>query len=121
MNTKGKWKVVRNCCTSGNCTHCYGARTGTGSLRVTQADGYSEEYAMLVASNWRRYAAVAVPMDVVDGSSNTPESKWGWYATEEGFSFINTHTHENFLRSDREYNSNDAYTLVVYLNSRVDA
>jgi hypothetical protein len=57
--TRGNWKVVRNCCTSGLCCGCRGQKKRPA--RVVQADGYSEEYARFVAANWQTYKAEAVP------------------------------------------------------------
>lgn len=57
---KGDWQVRRNCCTSGTCAHCNGARIRP--LQTIQAAGYSEAYAKFVAKNWQSYKAVAEPM-----------------------------------------------------------
>ena len=60
---KGNWRVRRNCCISGYCVECHNLGTrGRPQPRTIQADGYSEEYAKWVASNWSSYKAVAEPM-----------------------------------------------------------
>ena len=61
INKTGRWSVVRDCCTSGNCVHCAVSSKPGGVVRLIQGSGYSEEYARFVARNWRRYNAVAVP------------------------------------------------------------
>ena len=59
----GNWKVVRDCCTSGNCITCNGKSPFGVPLRVTQMDAIDERSAKQVAINWRSYKAVAEPMD----------------------------------------------------------
>ena len=74
---KGNWRVVRDCCTSGNCVTCMHRSPYGAAVRVTQGDGYSQAYAKHVAGNWQRYNAMAEPMpfkryetDVVEGGNN---------------------------------------------------
>lgn len=56
----GNWRVMRNCCTSGNCSHCRGRPRVGIPVRIVQANGYSEAYARHVATTgWARYAATA--------------------------------------------------------------
>jgi hypothetical protein len=60
---KGNWRVVRNCCLSSGCTDCM--RERTRPVRVVQGAGYSQEWAELVARNFRAYVARAEPMEEV--------------------------------------------------------
>jgi hypothetical protein len=57
---RGKWRVARNCCTSGMCIKCRGHKQRP--IQIVQADGYSKRYAQWVASNWQSYKAAAEPM-----------------------------------------------------------
>lgn len=57
---KGRWQVVRNCCSSGLCFTCQGSVKRP--MRIVHATGYSERYAKTVAANWRDYKASAEPM-----------------------------------------------------------
>jgi len=59
-HASGTWRVVRDCCTSGNCFTCL----GKGKVSVVQGDHYTEEYARYVARNWGAYKAVAEPMPI---------------------------------------------------------
>lgn len=59
MKHEGNWRVMRRCCTSGNCIVCKGATTGKGAVMVEQMSGLSEAYAKFVAENWHAYKAVA--------------------------------------------------------------
>jgi len=55
----GNWRVMRDCCKSGNCFECRHVTPYGKPLRIVHADGYSEAYARHVASNWRTYNATA--------------------------------------------------------------
>lgn len=60
----GAWRVLRRCCTSGNCDTCKGHKTGSGSVVVVHGDHYTKEYAETVAGNWHAYDASAEPMPI---------------------------------------------------------
>lgn len=60
----GGFRVMRNCCTSGNCVECRGVTPYGKPVRVEQASGYSKEFAQFVAKNWARYEATVEPMPV---------------------------------------------------------
>lgn len=55
---KGAWRVLRDCCQSGQCFECKHLPVGK-KLRITHGDGYSEQAARDVARNWARYNAKA--------------------------------------------------------------
>lgn len=59
---RGSFRVMRNCCTSGNCFECRGVTPYGKPLRIVQADGYSEAYAARVAQNWSLYKATVERM-----------------------------------------------------------
>lgn len=59
---RGSFRVMRNCCTSGNCFECRGVAPFGKPVRVEQASGYSQEYAEHVAANWARYRATVERM-----------------------------------------------------------
>jgi hypothetical protein len=52
-----KYKVVRNCCTSGNCFECRGVTPYGEPLQVIQGSGYSKKRAEQVANGWKTYQA----------------------------------------------------------------
>jgi hypothetical protein len=58
---KGKWRVVRNCCQSGNCFECRELGVGKRKI-VVHTDDVSEHWAKYVAANWERYGAKAEKM-----------------------------------------------------------
>lgn len=53
----GDYRVLRNCCTSGNCSECRDVTPYGKPMRVVQGDHYTKEYAEFVAKNWARYEA----------------------------------------------------------------
>lgn len=55
------WKVVRDCCTSGNCIDCNGVTPLGEPLRVVHARNVDEQWAKTCARNFARYNAVAMP------------------------------------------------------------
>jgi hypothetical protein len=57
---KGRWRVIRNCCTSGMCATCRGFEIRP--RRILQGDHYSKAYAEYIAGRWHTYEAVARPM-----------------------------------------------------------
>lgn len=59
---RGTFRVMRNCCTSGNCVECRGVKPYGTPVRVEQGSGYSKEYAEQLASNWSSYKATVEPM-----------------------------------------------------------
>lgn len=67
INQIEQFKVVRDCCTSGNCIKCITARRADPSMksfqciRVTQLDGLTKEKAELVAHNFRAYNSEILP------------------------------------------------------------
>jgi len=79
----GYWRVMRDCCRSGNCFRCQGALTGKGAVRIVQAQGYSEAYARHVARNWGEYKAVAEPMPVENRPLTVKEAKAMFTAIDE--------------------------------------
>lgn len=50
------YKVIRWCCTSGNCINCHDLKYGT-KRRVMQLDKLTKEKATIVADNFREYGA----------------------------------------------------------------
>jgi hypothetical protein len=69
----GTWRVIRDCCTSGNCAYCEGARRGKGVVRIIQSTGYSEAYAKHVAGNWAQYNATVEPMPAWEIATPLPD------------------------------------------------
>jgi len=60
---RGRFKVMRACCTSGNCVECLACWDLSKRKRVMQLDRLSKETAEIVASNWRRYDATVERME----------------------------------------------------------
>lgn len=52
----GNWRVMRDCCRSGNCFEC---RRSDSRHRIVQTDGVSRRYAEYVAYGWSGYRATA--------------------------------------------------------------
>lgn len=55
----GSWKVMRDCCTSGNCVACRHLPFGR-KVRIVHGGGFTEAHAKRVAVNWATYNAKAV-------------------------------------------------------------
>lgn len=61
--TNDSYRVVRNCCTSGNCIKCITARRTNPAMKpfqtieVVQLDNLTKEKADIVANNFRAYGA----------------------------------------------------------------
>jgi hypothetical protein len=58
----GKFRVMRNCCTSGNCVECNGKTPVGTPMRVAHMENISAETARRVAENFSAYRAVVEPM-----------------------------------------------------------
>ena len=56
---KGTWRVMRNCCTSGNCITCTKAAPLGTPILVEHIRNMDEKSAKLIAANWKSYFAVA--------------------------------------------------------------
>lgn len=57
MIEHGNYRVMRRCCTSGNCFTCFGEWNLKRRKWVMQLDRLSEDTAKQVAENWKRYDA----------------------------------------------------------------
>jgi hypothetical protein len=59
---EGNFRVMRNCCTSGNCIDCNGKTPVGVPMRVMQFEKVSKETAEGIAGNWTAYRATVEPM-----------------------------------------------------------
>lgn len=50
------FRVIRNCCTSGNCDTCTRKTPWGTKTRVVQAEGFTAQSAAWVAANWKDYS-----------------------------------------------------------------
>lgn len=57
-----RWRVMRNCCTSGNCIACRDKTPVGVPVRVVQGDGYTKARAEKVAAGWPTYHATVEVM-----------------------------------------------------------
>lgn len=64
---KGPYKVMRDCCTSGNCELCIGRAPLGHCVSVCQLEGLSKKSASAVARNFRSYNAKVVKMEATHG------------------------------------------------------
>lgn len=56
----GEWRVLRDCCSSGNCIECNGKTPVGTPMRVVQMDNVDRAFADRVAANWRAYRSEVV-------------------------------------------------------------
>ena len=61
--THGNFRVVRACCTSGNCTECLAGWNKARRKRVVQMDGLSKKTAEQVAKNFAAFDAEIEEME----------------------------------------------------------